>query len=418
MSTLPARVRLFGPLALILLLLLGLAAAIPNSASADSVIYVKEGDVWLAEPDGSRQTRLTDDGGYGYASQSDSGVIVASHGNRIHRLSRTGLLEADLPTVAQGAGWFGPYEPQVSPNGKLIAYEFFTTEGGETKNGTAYADATNGSLVGDLQTGWAYPAWIDDGTTMQSGAPNALAEDVIVRGAGEANNLGTPWFSHPDAGRIRDGDISRNGAKFAFVAGQNDEYLTIYRRTGEIGVAVPEYCYHYGDATGGKFRSPAFSPGGSQLAWEEGDGIYIGPIPDFGAGCSMPEIEGPLVIPGGSYPDWGPAGIPAAAGRPSLALGAKPKLRTALKKGLLLDAANLPAGTNVAASITKPTAKKAGLGRKGKIVARGSVDDSAKARLRFPKPVARKLAKLKSVPLKVIASGASGKASLKVTLRR
>lgn len=417
MSTLPPWVRHVGPLLFVLLLLTAFAIAIPGSASADSVIYVKAGDVWLADPDGSAQTQITHDGGYSYASQSDNGVIIAAHDNRLHRLSRTGALEADLPTIAQGPGWFGPYEPQVSPDGRTIAYEFFTNEGGEVKNGTAYASARDGSAIGDLQTGWAYPAWIDNATTMQSGAPNALAEDVIVRGAGEANNLGTPWFSHPDAGHVRDGDISRNGSKFAFVAGQNDEYLTVYRRTGEIGVAVPEYCYHYLEAAGGKFRSPAFSPDGSQLAWEEGDGIYVGPIPDFTAGCSIPEIEGSLVIPGGTYPDWGPAGVPAPRA-PSIRPAAKRRLKTALKKGLPLKVTGLPAGAKVTASITKSTAKKAGLGKKGRVVAKGSVDSASKTLLRFTKPAARNLAKLKKVPLKISGSGGGLKAASKITLRR
>lgn len=405
---------------MVLALLMAVALAIPRSASADSVVYVKGGNVWLASPDGSVNRQLTTSGAYGYASQSDNGVIVASSETRIHRLSRTGEIEADLPTVSDGVSMQGPFEPQISPNGKIVAYEFYSLRGGEAKRGTAYQDVSNGALIGDLQTGWSHPAWIDDEWTMQSGGPNVVAEDVIVRGAGEANNLGTPWFSHADAGHLRDGDITRKGDKLAFVAGENDEFLTIYRSTGEIGVALPEYCYHYGDAVGGKFRSPAFSPDGTQLAWEEGDGIYIGPIPDFGPGCSMPEIEGPLVIPGGSYPDWGPAGIPSKptgpTERPVLRAAGKPKLRAALKKGLLLNATGIPAGTKVTASIAKAVAKKAKLGRKAMVVAKGSVDSGSKVRLRFTKRTAKKLGKLKTVPLKV-SSGGGIKAGLKITLR-
>jgi hypothetical protein len=421
MSTFASRIRPLGPLALVLFILLAVSIAIPRSASADSVIYVKGGDIWLSTPDGQRNRQLTSTGEYSYASQSDNGVIVAVSGNRIHRLSRTGEVLAQLPTVNRGSGWFGPFEPQISPDGQTVAYEFFTNSGGDVVNGTAYASAQDGTMIGELQTGWAYPAWIDNDTTMQSGAPNGLTSDVIVRGVGQPNNEGTQWFSHPDAGGVRDGDISRNGAKLAFVAGENDEYLTIYNRTGELGVDVPEYCYHYGDATGGRFRSPAFSPDGSSLAWEEGDGIYIGPIPDFAGGCSLPEIEGPLIIPGGTYPDWGPADVPAdvpVQRSPTVRATGKPKLRTALRKGLMLTTTDLPAGTKVMASIAKSTAKKAGLGKKSRVVARGTVNAAAKARLRFTGPVARKLGKLKSVPMTVTAAGGGVKASLKLTLRR
>lgn len=417
MSIIPSWLRLFTPLALILVVLAAVALAIPRAASADSVVYVKDGDVWVAEPDGGNQYRVTSTGGYSYASQSDNGVIVAASENQIHRLSRTGTVQAKLPTIVQGAEWHGPYEPQISPDGKTVAYEFYRTSGGSITRGTAYLDAQNGSMIGELQTGWSFPAWIDNEFTMQSGAPNAITADVIIRGKNERNNEGTPWFTHPDAGGVRDGDITRAGDKLAFVAGDADQYLTVYKRIGELGVDVPEYCYNYGDPTGGKFRSPSFSPDGSSLAWEEGDGIYIGPIPDFSTGCSMPDIEGPLVIPGGAYPDWGPANVPEPR-TPKLGLTRKQKLRAALNGGLLLKATDIPAGTKVAAAITKSTAKKAGFGKKAVTVAKGTVGATPTVRLRFTNPAVRKLSKLRSVQLKVTAAGGGVRAGLNVTLRR
>ena len=59
----------------IALLLAGLA--LPASAQADSVSYIKGGDVWIAAPDGSNQTRITSTGAYKAASQGDDGTLVA-----------------------------------------------------------------------------------------------------------------------------------------------------------------------------------------------------------------------------------------------------------------------------------------------------------------------------------------------------
>lgn len=61
-----------------------LAAAAP--ASADSISYLKNGDVWLTTPDGSRHFRVTSSGRYSYASQADDGTFIAPTGETLHRL--------------------------------------------------------------------------------------------------------------------------------------------------------------------------------------------------------------------------------------------------------------------------------------------------------------------------------------------
>ena len=52
--------------------LIALAVAAP-AASADSIAYVKNGDIWLSTSDGSRQYRVTTTGGYSDVSQAEKG---------------------------------------------------------------------------------------------------------------------------------------------------------------------------------------------------------------------------------------------------------------------------------------------------------------------------------------------------------
>ena len=56
-----------------------LAAAAP-AAHADSISYIKDGNVHLTTPDGARDHQVTYAGGYAYASQADDGRILALHG--------------------------------------------------------------------------------------------------------------------------------------------------------------------------------------------------------------------------------------------------------------------------------------------------------------------------------------------------
>ncbi len=423
---------------------LALAAAAPAAASADSILHIRGGDVWLASSDGARTFQVTATGGWSYASQSDDGsVIVASRDRRLFVLNRNGDVVRELSTVIGSIWWQGPFDPQVSPDGRHVAYQYYTTTTGTLATGVAYAATDGSNQTFELHTGWGYPTWIDDETLMHSDPPNALSLDVIIRRLGQPNTEGDQWFRHDEL-ELRDGDI--RAGRLAFVGGKDAEFLPVYRYTGTPGSeATVEYCYHHTGPAGGRFESPSFSPDGSALAWGEGDGIWVGPVPDLSQRCQRPASNGALVIPGGRYPDWSGADVPPArvtepdprveprreqrqdqrrdvrsdqrreTVRPQLA-ATKAKLATALKKGLTVRVRNGSGRISLTATVSAATARKAGLGRRAVKVAAGAATargGSATVRLRFTKAAVKRLKRLPKVALTIQGAGARATVTLK-----
>jgi hypothetical protein len=109
--------------------LIALAVTAP-AASADSIAYIKGGDVWLSTGDGSRQHRVTAAGQYADVSQADDGTMIALTGVRLHRLDRQGHVLADFDTPvsdtrpAPAKTFYGPFEPAISPDGTKVAYTY------------------------------------------------------------------------------------------------------------------------------------------------------------------------------------------------------------------------------------------------------------------------------------------------------
>ena len=359
-------------------------------------------------------------------------MIALAPGERLHKLSRTGKVLADFPTmVSDGAPqagpvnqFHGPFSPEISPDGSKVAYEWFNdsySEGTGCSEATVppcfvyhqsqgvaitHADRYTGPEEFGLMTGWIYPHWTSNDVLLRSFSGAIMNDDAVFTtvGAGLADKQLDPWFFDEKGYGVDDVELSRDLQTVVGIAGQDSEKLRVYRtlmhpfgapnwdhtpfKTGNQPVAQP--CFELGDPVGGKFESTSLAPDGHGLAYGVGDGIWIAPLD-----CGAPSA-GRLVIPGGRFPDWGPADVPAIA--------AKPRVQARRSKGRLA----LTVSTGAAGRVTA----KALRGRRvvGSKSARVGASGTVKLRIR--------LRAAGRVTVKVAFKPAGGGAVQRVSLRR
>jgi hypothetical protein len=322
-------------------------------AAADSIAYIKDGNVWLASGDGSRQFQVTSTGGYSDVSQADDGTMIALNGVRLHRLDRMGNVTADFKTpvsnndpAGQKSFW-GPYNPALSPDGTKVAYTYYWLSQTATpacfppkclvalnEGGTGYSWADRETDWKDpngpgYHSGWQHVKWVDNDMTMMSNPTHLPNSDVILDrisdGGNGHGNMVLNWFSDTVGNpHTSGGDITRDKTKLAFQTGARDNTLTVYFvkhfptawKDGNALDSDLQRCYRYEKPEDQSYGEPTFSPDGNGLAWHEADGIHIAAVPAFAGECTLAGATDnpPLVLPGGSEPDWGPADVPA--GRP------------------------------------------------------------------------------------------------------
>jgi hypothetical protein len=321
----------------LLSLLLTLAVAAP--AAADSIVYVKDGDVWRARPDGSAQRQLTRDGGYSSPSQADDGTIVAVRGDRFVKLARDGRRLATLDSLLTAnpgpSAAVGPFDARISPDGHTIAswlgimggwFDYATnTYYDDPESAVVYQDAGDGHPVGTTMY-YEEPSWFADSRhVLIFDSMNALTPQVMVGEVGADHNHLHGWFHDYDT--IDDpggwkplgaGELTRTGARLAALrAGSTlgdggldrgrDNGITIYDVHGFDQPPALWMCRIFDDQAG-ELTPPSWSPDGDALTWSAPDGIWTTPVGD---GCGS--LKETLIIPGGSEPDWGPADPAGAA---------------------------------------------------------------------------------------------------------
>jgi WD40 repeat protein len=428
-----------------------LALAAP--AMADSIAYVKDGNVWLSTTDGSRQFQVTSTGGYSDVTQADDGTMVALTGVRLHKLDRQGNVLADFDTPVSDTrqngfkAFYGPFDPALSPDGSKLAYTYYyrgvsqdpncfppacVTVGWEGGTGYSHSDRqTDWAEAGfGKHSGWLHPSWIDNANTMLSHATHWPNQEVVLDTVGDGPQLLHDWFTDRtnsnDGGQMAHGEMTRQRTKMAFVTGAGDTQLRFYKIRqfpqggphGDWGSSLtdaelPYICGIYGNPAGGKFGPPSWSPDGTRVAYHDGEGVKLVTVPDWpGDECSSDGLSptGQLLVAGGIEPDWGPADVPPARVIPdpppppsakiTLKVG-KAKLRQALSRGLKVKVSVPAAGKLTGSAVRGRKAMAAGTGR-----AKGA--GTTTLTLRFNKKAKRTLAHSRRAKLTVKVAFTAG----------
>src|SRR4051812_32370376 len=326
---------------------LSLAGAAP--AAADSIAYIQGNDIWLATPDGARKQQVTHTGGYFFVSQADDGTMAPLvGGEKLQKLSRTGQVLAEFPTyVSDGSPvggpvtqFHGPFDPEISPDGSKIAFEYFNDTYDAApgcdeltvppcyaytqSQGVGITSATGFTGVDayGLLTGWIAPHWVSNDLLLRSSPGANLNDDAVFTPVGSQAN--DHWFYDPNQGLgVEDVELSRDLQIVVGIAGFYDEKLRVYRTTmspfgapdwdhtpftNHQNVPVAQQC---SELPGTKFNQVSLAPSGSGLVYSTKDGLYVSAI---GADCALAPR---LLAAGATSPDWGPADVPSATGGPA-----------------------------------------------------------------------------------------------------
>ncbi|HST40039.1 MAG TPA: hypothetical protein VLK58_11045 [Conexibacter sp.] len=286
-----------------------LACAAP--ASADSIAYVKDHNVWLANPDGSGQYQVTTDGyaglPYRSPSQADDGTIAVSRANSIFLLRQNGsvIRELDPPALTNTYSHLvdgSPDQLAISPDGGRIAYTFVSFEGGgsdQTRTTTGFIDAAGAKLAGNLHNG--YPAWVTNTRLLTSGGFNW---HVNLHDQGQ--EVETNWLND-NVGDLSDPEVNRQGTRIALVRTvSNRPSIVAYDTVGDVLTGRPATtatarCIFEGVPA---LSGPSWAPDGLALVWTEPDGLWT--MAQAGT-CTGDQPR--LLIAGAAEPDWGPAPV-------------------------------------------------------------------------------------------------------------
>lgn len=278
----------------------GLAVAAPgatpaaNAASPQGhLVFIKGGNVWVAEPDGTRQVQVTTGGGYSDPSMSDNGRIAALRGDDLVVLRTDGsrLAQFELPTLFIEGNcstlWeTPPLEAVISPDGNKVVWSQLRSSncGGKITidSRTAITNATGYRLRGlvlGYDADWVGNSKVvlDDNDTMR-----LMNVDHVGPKAHDWFDSYDLWGTYYDFNSVT---VSRDGSRVAYLVDRNGdpELIIDHPTTGNPlntdapGVPAETNCQAQSDlptGDGSVLDDLMFSPDGNSLVHVEGQDVW------------------------------------------------------------------------------------------------------------------------------------------------
>lgn len=328
----------------------GAAVALPIAAapaSADSLVYVKNGAVYISQPDGSQARPInTTNNDWAWPSETDGGIIAVagglprtdgtfnpSGGDEIYEFNQQGAQVAG-PVPTEGT-YSTVGDPEyvshfrVAPDNSNVAW---TDTSGFTDpfaawrkpDGSGTFSSANDSYGSPLP--YSSPEWwgpghlliTHDGVQYTSNAQYALYN--------LADGSAPGWNSDEAIGNASSFQVvmSRNGLKWAVMTddgpdnGGTIQHIAITLETTAVtppnGDITDTHCTitlpasQFATNHGSYLASMSFSSDGSTLAWGEDGGIYEANVSNPND-CSAVTGSVHLVVPGGQMPFLGAAAL-------------------------------------------------------------------------------------------------------------
>ena len=196
----------------------GLTLALAGTAAADSLVYIKDGNVWVAEPDGTAAREITTKGGYDLPTQADDGTIMAK-GDGFERFDRAGkkLKAPSSMALPPGIALVGQYitDLDLSPDGTKVLYGWaglcYTCSyaGGRTGVHVSHADRYTDAI--DL----SYQRSPDGGVWLGNSKALMFPYLKVIDVPGPELSYGPAYLDAWVPGGAREADVTRAGDKLA-----------------------------------------------------------------------------------------------------------------------------------------------------------------------------------------------------------
>jgi len=296
----------------------GAASAAAGAPLTGSIVFLKDFNIWIVNPDGSGLAQVTRDGTaqspYYSPSMSDDGILAAGKDQDIVRMRQNGtvLNTIDPPALTNSAGQPQdgvPVHVAISPDGNRIAWSTALSScpvGAPcgTRLVTGVTSATQLTTPVATST-YGDPSWVTNNRLMVHGG--FLSQMMLQDLGGSAQH----WFDDQDYAAtptdLADGSLSRDGRFLVAVRGfDTSTHLMTYQVTGDPLAgdpnSVPTPSPDCVTSTDVHLASPTMSPDARGFAFEDSDGLTVMQI---GASCGA--YVATTIVPGGSRPNWSPA---------------------------------------------------------------------------------------------------------------
>lgn len=302
--------------------LIAVTLAVPASASAASLVYKKDGNIWVASQDGSRTKQVTTDGTadseyWGPSAQDDGTVVVGGPNKMIYVLNQDGSTKAGPFKAPVTSCTSTPLSLHAQPAGSKVVFHALgksacSDPGVSTRPIVRYA-AVDAEVPSDSGPDGINPRWIP-GTSNLAGMIQTYPHGIYVDN-GDPSQASVAWLAPSSADdKFLSFDVSRTGNRVLIegqTGGAGPVWLKLWQNDGPPPSSGGQELCSLGSFAPDVRALPRWSPDGSEIVWSTPEGVFVSPAPVPSGGVC--QLAPKLVAPGGREADWGAADLPGVA---------------------------------------------------------------------------------------------------------